>query len=177
MTIQAHFPLSETNPKSEGMFEDTASFRQPLTALERSVVHLALTESLTTIPHASRSAAAYEAVFGWRRPRGLADPRLEALRVFCIRLRYRGVVTAAEAGMAASQFSTLQLDQAAAIILARLKPSRCRDPMRISWSLPGLSAMAIAWAAYSSMADGLVSAILAGIVLVTVSACVPRRRR
>lgn len=56
-------------------------------AVDRSVVHLSLTDTPRSLrPHSIRRDI-LRAIFGWRPANGFADPRLEALRVYAVTYR------------------------------------------------------------------------------------------
>ncbi|RVT90931.1 hypothetical protein [Sphingomonas crocodyli] len=89
-----------------------------LTALERSVVALALFDHPTSIDPPSRTARFLFSLFGFRPVNQLADNRLEALRRFCIRLRAAGdaMPTAEIAKLRGAGYSRAALDEARRLI-------------------------------------------------------------
>lgn len=59
-----------------------------LTSIERQVVYLSLGDDRRSAVEGTRIRRAFHTVFGQRGPNRLADPKLEALRVFCVLYRF-----------------------------------------------------------------------------------------
>ncbi len=60
----------------------------PLTSIERQVVYLSLGDDRRSAVEETRIRRALRTFFGQRGPNRLADPKLEALRVFCVLYRF-----------------------------------------------------------------------------------------
>jgi hypothetical protein len=72
--------------------EDARAMAAPLAGLDvldLSVIRLSLKDRLQTALPASRSSRWLAALFGMSPARSLADPRLEALRRYCVLARHR----------------------------------------------------------------------------------------
>jgi hypothetical protein len=65
-----------------------------LSPIERQVVYLSLADDRRSAVEETRIRRFWRALFGQRGPNRLADPKLEALRVFCVLYRHdRSVIT------------------------------------------------------------------------------------
>ncbi|MDP1027772.1 hypothetical protein Q5H91_11145 [Sphingomonas sp. KR1UV-12] len=135
--------------------QDAGDVDRGTTDLERSVIMLSLTDSLSSVQPQGRFARALSAIFGLKAANPIADPRLEALRAYAVRYRTRSVrdgcgdvVTAMAAGANAEALAT-----ARRIIDARAayRPTRISAGTRI---FEGSAALAAAsWLFHTLMQE------------------------
>ena len=97
-----------------------------LSVTEQQVVLLSLKDSLASACRPRRMSRAISYVFGIRDNNALADPRLEALRVFCVRYRYDGA-TAGSVRHVDVDLDIRTLSSAVELLERHIGAATCRD--------------------------------------------------
>lgn len=84
-------PCPHPSPPVDPVSSTSAQRRGGLTNLEQMVVTLSLRDSLRSTAKPSRKSRILDVIFGRENANRMADPRLEAARVYAVRLRFGDV--------------------------------------------------------------------------------------